>query len=577
MQINKQLRLAIFVIATTSLIVVTLLSFGMYYHFSSQDLEANTKNSLNRSASIIEDRINDIDILTEKVQFFSKSSYDLMTDLRKYADEEAYTPENLFYSAEELEGIFRTVIYRMDYINFMAIILPNGEIISYSNTQKDFSYGYDPLSSEWYKETLAAKGNLNISVAAGDQAIINAGTNPTLFFSRTIHDFYSKELLGTLVVNCEPEFFDFISQNFPDKVVAFQLTETKNNTVLYTSASDELVTETSQIEKTINLDRQPILLGVTIDNSEYVELFKNLLKNMAIILILLFIAIYFTSTRFSDLFTTPIVMLSAIMRKKQTTDYHFRSNKYEDRSDEIGILYQEYRNMLETLDTYLTDKLNSEQSLLKSELNVYKNQIDSHFLYNTLESINSLAEIEDIDEISIMTLSLSNMFRYASNGFINEATVADELQNVKDYLNIQKIRYQHEIDYRNEITSEEILAATVPKIILQPLVENAIYHGFNKGGINGKISVSATICQENLYIHVFDSGVGMSEDNLHTLREELQEASTLVREKTAHIGLINIEARIKNFSGADYGITIYSKKEKGTMVVIHLPFQEAVK
>ena len=85
MQINKQLRLAIFVIATASLMVVTLLSFGMYYHFSSQDLEANTKNSLNRSASIVEEKINDIDILTEKVQFFSKSSYDLMTDLRKYA------------------------------------------------------------------------------------------------------------------------------------------------------------------------------------------------------------------------------------------------------------------------------------------------------------------------------------------------------------------------------------------------------------------------------------------------------------------------------------------------------------
>ena len=102
MRINKQLSLAIFVIATVSLLVISFLSFGMYYHFSSQDLEANTKNSLNRSASIIEEKINDIDILTEKVQFFSYSSYDLMTDLRKYANEEAYAPENLFYSSEEL-------------------------------------------------------------------------------------------------------------------------------------------------------------------------------------------------------------------------------------------------------------------------------------------------------------------------------------------------------------------------------------------------------------------------------------------------------------------------------------------
>lgn len=576
MQINKQLRLAIFMIATASLMVVTLLSFGMYYHFSSQDLEANTKNSLNRSASIVEEKINDIDILTEKVQFFSKSSYDLMTDLRKYAHEEAYTPENLFYSSEEIEGIFRTVIYRMDYINFMAIILPNGEIISYSNTQKDFSYGYDPLVSDWYQETLEAKGNLSISVAEEDQAIINAGADPTLFFSRTIYDFYSKELLGTLVVNCEPKFFDFISQNFPDKVVGFQLKETKNNTVLYTAASDELIADTSQLETTINLNRQPILLSVTIDNSEYAELFQTLLRNLFIILALLVIAIYLTSTRFSDLFTTPIVRLSNLMRKKQTTNYHFQANEYENRSDEIGILYQEYRNMLETLDAFLTDKLNSEQSLLKSELNVYKNQIDSHFLYNTLESINSLAEIEEIEEISVMTLSLSNMFRYASNGFINEATVAEELQNVEDFLHIQEIRYQHEIDYRCDITSEQILDATVPKIILQPLVENAIYHGMNKGGFDGKIRVSAAIVEEDLYLYVSDNGIGMNERTLYNLRAELHQASTLVREKTAHIGLINIEARIKNFSGSDYGITIFGQKEKGTTVVIHLPIQEAV-
>ncbi|MGB9342155.1 sensor histidine kinase, partial [Trichococcus sp.] len=116
--------------------------------------------------------------------------------------------------------------------------------------------------------------------------------------------------------------------------------------------------------------------------------------------------------------------------------------------------------------------------------------------------------------------------------------------------------------------------ATVPKIILQPLVENAIYHGMNKGGFDGEIRVSAAIVEEDLYLYVSDNGIGMSEQTLYKLRAELHQASTLVREKTAHIGLINIEARIKNFSGSDYGITIFSQKEKGTTVVIHLPFKE---
>ena len=107
------------------------------------------------------------------------------------------------------------------------------------------------------------------------------------------------------------------------------------------------------------------------------------------------------------------------------------------------------------------------------------------------------------------------------------------------------------------------------------MVENAIYHGMNKGGFDGKIRVSAAIVDEDLYLYVSDNGIGMSENTLYKLRAELHQASTLVREKTAHIGLINIEARIKNFSGSDYGITIYSHIEKGTTVVIHLPFKEA--
>jgi two-component system sensor histidine kinase YesM len=98
----------------------------------------------------------------------------------------------------------------------------------------------------------------------------------------------------------------------------------------------------------------------------------------------------------------------------------------------------------------------------------------------------------------------------------------------------------------------------------------------NKGGFDGKIRVSAAIVEEDLYLYVSDNGIGMNERTLYNLRAELHQASTLVREKTAHIGLINIEARIKNFSGSDYGITIFGQKEKGTTVVIHLPIQEAV-
>ncbi|WP_086347828.1 sensor histidine kinase [Candidatus Enterococcus clewellii] len=571
MSINRQLRFSTFFITGFALLLISLLSYWTFFQSSYNELKANTINSLNRSASTIEQRINELDILTEKAQFFSKNSYDLMSDLRKYAVGSDFSNEELFNSEQEIKGIFRTLIYRMDQLNFLAIALPNGRIISYSNTQKDFSYGYDPLQAQWYQQALAAKGALNISAIEDESIIVNGGEERTLLFSRAIYDFYSKEFLGIFVVNCEPSFFDFISKDFPDKISGFQLMDKQNDTIFYEANPMVDTQPKDMVSKTINANRQPLKLSVSVDNQEYVQLLWTTLRNMALIFIGILLLSLLISYRFANLFTAPIVKLSKIMRQRSQEDIIFDTQDDEQRNDEIGILYQEYQQMLRAIKQYTQEQINFEQSLLKSELNVYKNQIDSHFLYNTLESINSLAEIEEIDEISTMTLSLSNMFRYASNGFVNEATLADELHNVEDYLNIQEIRFQKKIDYLVINNSDNLLQAHIPKVIIQPLVENAIYHGLSKGGIDGKIRLFISKTKNTVLIRVYDDGLGMDEYTLAQITNNLADATDIVRKRTNHIGLINIEARIKNTYGNDYGLAIFSKPGQGTFVELRLP------
>lgn len=570
MNINRQLQLAIFSIAFFCVISVSILSSFSFFHSVQQDLEANTKIAMQKSTKLIEKQIDEIDILTEKSSIFSKNSYDLLSDLKKYTKNAPYTAEDFYYSEQEIKGIFRTLIYRMDNINFLAIVLPNGRVISYSNTAKDFIYGYhDLLNSNWYQETQNAKNELYLTSMQNIPFILNSNDQKTLFFSRNIYDFYSKELIGTLVVNCESSFFQLSSLDFPDKVIGLSLVNQEDKTILYEeNFQDTWMTSTKTTD--INVTAQKITLSVIIDNSEYLRLVGKLSIIFSLILVFILIAAYLISTKFSNSFTNPIIYLSNIMKKEASQELSI-SPELAERHDEIGTLFKEYEQMIKSLKRYMEEKLNYEQSLLKSELNIYKNQIDSHFLYNTLEIINSLAEIEDIEEISTMTVALSDMFRYTSNGFINEATLKEELKNVDDYLKIQRIRFQKKIDFVVINTTRFSLDIEIPKIILQPIIENAIYHGLNKGGIDGKIRLIIQEKQHKLLLRIIDNGIGIDEEKLETLQDNLKNASQLVREKTSHIGLINIQARIINTYSESFGMAIYSQYGNFTLVEIVLP------
>ncbi|KAF1302808.1 sensor histidine kinase [Enterococcus sp. JM9B] len=570
MSINKQLQWSTFLITTLSLFILLFLSFTIYYQSLQSNLKADTKIALDRSANIIENRIDEIDILTEKAQFFSKSSYDLMSDLRKYQSNRFYSLEEFFHSEQEIKAIFRTLIYRMDYINFFALVLPNGQIISYSNTQKDFLFGYNPLSDPWYEQAVKNKGDLSISVVKKNNIIVNNDGEPTLLFSRGIYDFYSKKLLGTFVINCEPQFFNFISDDFPDKVMGFSIKDIESKQVLY-SYSDKKTAFTHKMVKKINDGQQPLNLTAKIDITEYFQILLKILLYTLFVLLMVLLFAFLGSKLFSQKFTKPIVALSKDMNEKNRLDQLKINIEYINRKDEIGTLYREFDHLLASQQIYMKQKIDYEKSLMQSELNVYKNQIDSHFLYNTLESINSIAEIEDLEDISSMTISLSKMFRYASNGFVNIATLRNEIENVEDYLTIQRVRFQNSFDFIIFTTQPDLLEQQVPKLILQPVVENAIFHGLNRGGISGKIRLFLSLTKNNLLIRIYDNGVGMTKEQLRELNDDLLNAMSIVRERTSHIGLINIEARIKNIYGNHYGISVYSHFGRGTLVEIRLP------
>lgn len=229
--------------------------------------------------------------------------------------------------------------------------------------------------------------------------------------------------------------------------------------------------------------------------------------------------------------------------------------------------------MLETLHRFSSEQIEYEQRLHQLSINAFKNQIDSHFLYNSLESINSIAEIEEIEAVSTISTALANMFRYTANGFLNESTLQNELDHVTHYLSIQNIRFQQIFEVTLHLDEQYLLQATVPKIILQPIIENAIYHGFDKGSFkNGVILISVTNSSDNLCIEVKNNGSIIPEKQLRNLRYKLQNALTYLESEKEHIALMNIHARIQSTYGTEYGISIDSNNQTGwTTFTLLLP------
>ncbi|MBQ6589825.1 MAG: sensor histidine kinase [Butyrivibrio sp.] len=208
-----------------------------------------------------------------------------------------------------------------------------------------------------------------------------------------------------------------------------------------------------------------------------------------------------------------------------------------------------------------------QKQLRKAEFELLQAQINPHFLYNTLDAIVWSAESGNQKQVVSMVGSLSEFFRTSLNKGKEIVSVKEELQHVTSYLEIQQIRYQDILSYEINV-AKDIYNYSIPKITIQPIVENALYHGIKNRRGGGKITITGAENENGFAIHVRDNGAGMDENRLKEVRDSLLQDSS---DKSAIYGLYNVNERIRLNFGDEYGITIDSKLDKGTDVTIYLP------
>ncbi|EHI97886.1 multi-sensor signal transduction histidine kinase [Clostridium sp. DL-VIII] len=235
-------------------------------------------------------------------------------------------------------------------------------------------------------------------------------------------------------------------------------------------------------------------------------------------------------------------------------------------SYEVQHLGKAIKSMVNQMHLLMDNIMAEQESKRKSELNALQAQINPHFLYNTLDSIIWMIENENYDGAIIMVTALARLFRISLSKGKNIITVKDEIEHARNYLTIQNIRYKNKFTYSIDVDKDVLNLASI-KLIVQPLIENAIYHGMEFMGGDGEILVRAHAEKNDLFIDVVDNGLGMPQE----VADALLTSESKIEKKSSGIGLKNVNERIQLYFGKRYGLEIYSEPDEGTTIRIHMP------
>lgn len=250
-------------------------------------------------------------------------------------------------------------------------------------------------------------------------------------------------------------------------------------------------------------------------------------------------------------------------RVERNLSYSFKYNK----NDEIGILVNSYNDMKNRINNLININYKSKIEQKELELKQLQNQINPHFIYNTLESIHMMAEINDDPETSTMAEYFGTIIRYSMNRRINTVKLKEEIAIIENYIYLQRIRFDTLFTIEN-LVNDDVLECEIIKMIIQPLIENSIYHGLSECSGDGKIIIQALHIDNNLVITISDNGIGIEEKRLRSLNDYINGKN----ESFNGIALRNINRRLKLHYGNDYGLEVFSVLGKGTSMTLTLPY-----
>lgn len=570
MKLKYRFFLIFSALAVVPLLLFSYIAYTHYTKLSNAQIADTSSNIMEQAVKETDSVFQDMQHILELVQYTSPNEETILQALHKFSSPDgAYNDRDIYEANRRMKYIFQNLVFSTENINGIFIFTPSGAVLGqgYGNGV-DVRSDYEPTGEEWYENTLKLEGKIYVDGVKNRDYLLN--DTPSISFSMCIYDVYSREFLGVLYINCASEIFSLDTVNVLPEATEFVIE--REGEVLYQSGSSDSKKEEQKIEYEREIAGEGVTLRAVFDKASLAADFRVTLSLMLSALVVFFVMFIVLSYFLARYLTQPITALSHIMAHSREK-HRIMESPYLNRTDEIGTLYNQYRTMLEENNHYIKSEYENKMILMDTQMKALESQINAHFLYNTLEAINSLAEIEGSEDISTMALALGDMFRYSIKTKGALVPLKKELAHVQNFVAIQQIRFDNAFCFQMEVP-EELLSCKILKLILQPLVENALYHGLLHCNAGSTICLTAKKEAGILCFQVQDDGVGMEPEVLERLQKLLEEKPRfreLNQRDNGSIGLKNINSRIRLYYGDGYGLTIISEPGNGTTVQIRIP------
>ena len=465
------------------------------------------------------------------------------------------------------------------WVNYIVFTDLYGHVYQLNNVNQgtyDF-YNYysdkDILEESWVKQAKAAQGK---EIFFRD-SILKAGTKKGFSYAKYMINPSDGQGMGYMVVGLSQKLLgksfvmgneSFDSSNFmvvdeDDQLVYFVGNEEGENAIMQ-SYSNPGENHLYLFSSVTNSTTGWHIVNV-VEKNEISEESKNIRLTSFLVAGCVLVVGFLMARIISRTISHPLKQLENTIAQVGEGERHITEEFDYSEVGRIGRKFKEMVNTnLELSEHLMAVKLNEREA----ELLLLQSQINPHFLYNTLDSIIWMAEGKKYEDVVLMTASLARLLRQSISNEDETVLIGQEIQYVKSYLTIQKMRYKDKLEFEINV-DPSINSVHIVKLVLQPIVENAIYHGLKYKKSKGMLTVNGYQKDGNAVIEIADDGVGMDEETLNRIFEKHK-----VNYRSNGVGVYNVQRRLSMYYGKEYGLSYKSEKGKGTTVTVVIPIEQ---
>lgn len=580
LSIRRKLLLVLYIQIIIPLILIGYLSYKDSEEIIRKKSTDYSQDILRMIGMRLNDYVNNLTLISQDL-LYDRNIYNILNKDSSISD-----PLTDYEMGGNINSVLKKILLSRNEIQSICFVSNNGTHYFADNNREKVSIMDVMRDREMLLKAREDQGRVVWYLDSSQGKVTN------VFLVRTIYNMDNFKEIGLMVILVKKEFLERVYQDLVnDDMQNIAIISADNEQIVSRDPKDTRLLDNELLANIqgkngsiIDAQEKALVSFVSMEEPDWkvvsytplLKLFREidgLRKRFIMLCIVSVLLLSVLSIYIAVDFTNPINRLVKGMQKMQKGG----DNVYieVDRKDELGYLNKAFNKMSKEINHLVTWIYREQITRKEAEIKALQSQINPHFLFNTLESINWMAQLNHVPEISETVSDLSSLMEVSIGRDDRLITLKEEFSYMDKYIALLKRRFEDRVELVKEV-QEAALEVKIPRLLIQPLIENAVFHGIEKCRGKGIIQLNAFIQGETLAIEVMDNGAGIEQDELETLNERLELDNdtyfkTLESKRTKSVGIENVNRRIKLFYGESYGLKIESEPGKYTRVVVTIP------